>query len=43
MIIDKLDIGKDIDFNKFNINYSWEEENYITAFTKKKKVINLFI
>ena len=38
-----MNIGKNYDFNKFNIKYSWEEENYITEFTKKRKVKIIFI
>ena len=34
-IIDTLYIGKFYDFIKFNIKYSWEDENYLTEFTKK--------
>ena len=34
-IIETIFIGKNIDFNKNNYNYSWKKKDFITTFTKK--------
>ena len=34
-IIETILIGKNIDFNKNNYNYSWKKKDFITTFTKK--------
>lgn len=36
-IIESFNIGKNYDFNKYNLIYSWLEEEFITTYTKKKK------
>lgn len=36
-IIDKFTIEKNYNFSKYNINYSWLNEEYITEFTRKKE------
>lgn len=33
-------MNKDFNFDKYNLNYSWDEEEYITEFTKKKETDN---
>lgn len=43
-IIDTFNIGKNYDFNKYNIIYSWLEKEYITTYTKKKESsISIFL
>ena len=39
-IIDEFTIKKDFDFDKNNIQYSWEEENYITEYALKRNTNN---
>ena len=39
-ILDQIDIDKEFDFNKFNYNYSWKDEDFITIFTKKYETKN---
>ena len=40
-IIDEFLIDKNFDFNKNNIQYSWEDEEFITNYTKKSEYGNL--
>ena len=35
-IIEYFIIDKSFDFAKYNLNYSWKDEDFITQFTKKK-------
>ena len=35
-IIDKIEVGINFDFNKYNTYYSWGKEDYIIEFTKKR-------
>ena len=37
-IIDSFEIDKKFNFDKYNLNYSWENEDFITEFTKKKSI-----
>ena len=40
MIIDKIDIGKEFDFNKYNYIYISNDDDFITHFMKKFETIN---
>ena len=36
-VIDKLDIGTNFDFSKYNVKYTWEDKDFITEYIKKKE------
>lgn len=40
MIIDKIDIGKEFDFNKYNYIYILNDDDFIIHFMKKFETIN---
>lgn len=36
-ILDTIEIGKNFDFDKYNVNYSWDDEDYYIEYIKKKE------
>lgn len=36
-ILDTIEIGKNFDFDKYNVNYRWDDEDYYIEYIKKKE------
>ena len=42
-IIEEYNIGPNFNFDKYNYLHTWLEDNFVTIFTKQKKLEILFI
>lgn len=42
-IIDEFNISKNFNFEKYNLHYSWDEENFIIKYAKKEIQKNIYL